>query len=118
MARRPSRQAEDPCGLRVVLAEPRDARVRPPTRQPDHLPPLQELREQDAKGLNQSVEANGLSYGLQLGYRIDITDYLFAGVDLQYALNGVQGSGNDDINLAGIRVDDYMLGNLELGFKF
>lgn len=77
-----------------------------------------ELREKDGSGLNQSVEAKGLSYGLQLGYRIDITDYLFAGVDLQYALNGVQGGGNDDINLAGIRVDDYMLGNFELGFKF
>lgn len=72
---------------------------------------------ENGDSFSKPTEASGLSYGLQIGYRIDFTQHLFAGIDLQYALNGVQGRG-DGNTVGGLRVDNYALGNLELGFKF
>lgn len=65
-----------------------------------------------------TVDVRGFSWGVNAAYRFYFTDFLYAGADLQYGLNGIKGKGDSSNNIGTIRVEDAMHANISVGFKF
>lgn len=65
-----------------------------------------------------TVEVKGFTWGLHAAYRFNFTQHLYAGVDMQYGINGLKGKGDSSNNIGTIRVEDALHANVNIGFIF